>query len=482
MVQQIFLRFYHAPEYGISTVYICDIIHLIILTYPDVTMQYHVPPINYGLPMVGNLIQYVLTPFTMLHTNQQRYSDIVEIKFRLSSMYLLTNPSLIEEVLVHKHKSFRKDAFLREKASAIFGNGLLTSDGDTWLRHRRMMQPAFHKQRIAEYTELMVRYTQEALRVIPHNAYFDINQVMLDVTLKVVAQALFSTSKPHHLATISHALHTIMQRFGNNNWWNILEQISGITLNHRLYTKYEAAIAAFDATIDEIIQERMRYSVQPNDLLGMLIESRDEANQPMTLIQLRDECKTIFLAGHETTALNISWTMWLVHKNPTITQRLHDEVARVLHGRPPRLEDIPSLVYTEKVIRESMRMMPPAWLTQREALTDIEIGGYQIPAGKNVALSPLAIQNDPRWYVNPERFYPDRWTDEFKQQLPRFAYFPFSGGPRLCIGQQFALLESTVILVMLMQHGDWLIDTKHPIVTQPSITMRPKYGIRMLVK
>lgn len=445
-------------------------------------MQHKPTPVNYGLPKVGNLIQYVLTPFTMLHTNQRRHNDIVEIKFRLSSMHLLTNPALIEEVLVHKHKFFRKDTFLRDKASAIFGNGLLTSDGDTWLRHRRMMQPAFHRQRIAEYTELMVRYTQEALSTIPRNTFIDINDVMLDVTLKVVGQALFSTSKAHHMATISHALHTIMQRFGNNNWFNILEQISGVILNQKLYDAYEQAIAAFDATIDEIILERMQYPEQPNDLLGMLIESRDESDQPMSLVQLRDECKTIFLAGHETTALNLSWTMWLVHSNPTITKRLHDEIVEVLDGRTPRLEDVPSLVYTEKVIRESMRLKPPAWLTQREALVDVEIGGYRIPAGKNVAMSPLAMHNDPRWYPNPDEYDPDRWTDEFKQQLPRFAYFPFSGGPRLCIGQQFALLEATIVLVMFMQHGHWQIDRNHKIVTQPSITMRPKNGIRMLVK
>jgi cytochrome P450 len=445
-------------------------------------MNYNVAPINHGLPKLGNLIQYVLTPFTLLHANQQQYTDIVEIKFRLSSMYLLTNPALIEEVLVHKHKYFRKDAFLREKAAAIFGNGLLTSDGDTWLRHRRMIQPAFHKQRITEYTELMVRYTREALATIPHKTYLDINQIMLDVTLKVVGQALFSTSKPHHMATISHALHTIMQRFGNNNWFNIFEQISGIILNQKLYDAYEVAITDFDNTIDEIINERLQYTEQPNDLLGMLIESRDDADQPMTIAQLRDECKTIFLAGHETTALNLSWTMWLVHSNPAIAQRLRAEIDQVLDGRTPRLEDIPKLVYTEKVIRESMRLKPPAWLTQREALVDVEIGGYHIPAGKNVAMSPLSMHNDPRWYPNPEQFNPDRWSDDFKQKLPRFAYFPFSGGPRLCIGQQFAMLEATIVLVMFMQRGIWYIDPSHKIVTQPSITMRPKNGIRMLVK
>lgn len=445
-------------------------------------MQLNVIPVNKGLPKVGNLVQYILSPFTLLHTNQQKYHDIVEIKLRLNSMYLLTNPQLIEEVLVHKHRFFRKDTFLREKASAVFGNGLLTSDGETWLRHRRMMQPAFHKQRIAEYTELMVRYTQDALRTIPNKTYFNINQVMLDITLKVVSQALFSTSKPHHMANISHALHTIMQRFGNNSWFNILEQISGVILNKTLYDAYASAIADFDNTIDEIISERLQYAEQPNDLLGMLIESRDEANQPMSLRQLRDECKTIFLAGHETTALNLSWTMWLVHANPAIAQRLHAEIAQILNGRPPCVEDIPALKYTDKVIRESMRLKPPAWLTQREALVDVEIGGYRIPAGKNVAMSPLAIHNDPRWYDNPEQFNPDRWTDEFKQKLPRFAYFPFSGGPRLCIGQQFAMLEAIIVLVMFMQRGNWQIDPKHRIVTQPSITMRPKNGIRMMVK
>lgn len=445
-------------------------------------MQRKYAPVNYGLPKLGNLIPYVLTPFDLLHKNQHTHQDIVEIKFRLSSMYLLTNPTLIEDVLVNKHKYFRKDTFLREKAAAIFGNGLLTSDGELWLRHRRMMQPAFHRQRIAEYAQLMVDYTQESLATMPRNTFFDIHEVMLDTTLKVVGHALFSTSQPHHLESIKHALECIMQRFGNNNWLNILEQVTGIILNKKLYDSYEKAIALFDQTIDEIIQDRLQYTEQPNDLLGMLIDSRDENDQPMSTLQIRDECKTLFLAGHETTALNITWTMWLLHKHPKTLLRLQREIRNILQGNPPTIDNIPSLVFTEKVIRESLRLKPPAWLTQREALVDVEIGGYHIPAGKNVAMSPLSIHHDPRWYSNPERFDPDRWTDEFKIQLPRFAYFPFSGGPRLCIGQQFALLESTIILVMLIQHGEWHIDESHPIVTQPSITMRPKYGIRMLVK
>jgi cytochrome P450 len=445
-------------------------------------MQRNYAPINYGLPKLGNLIPYVLTPFDLLHRNQNTYQDIVEIKFRTSSMYLLTNPSLIEEVLVNKYKYFRKDTFLREKASAIFGNGLLTSDGELWLRHRRMMQPAFHRQRIAEYAHLMVEYTSETLSRMPRNVFFDIHPVMLNTTLKVVGHTLFSTSQPHHLATINHALECIMQRFGNNNWLNILEQITGVILNKKLYDSYEKSIVLFDQTIDEIIQERLDYADQPNDLLGMIIDSRDEQDQPMSTLQMRDECKTLFLAGHETTALNITWTMWLLHKHPKILLRLQREIRNVLQGRPPTLDDVPALIFTEKVIRESLRLKPPAWLTQREALVDIEIGGYLIPAGKNVAMSPLSVHQDPRWYSNPQRFDPDRWTEEFKIQLPRFAYFPFSGGPRLCIGQQFALLESTIILVMLIQHGEWQLDESHPIVMHPSITMRPKYGIRMLVK
>jgi cytochrome P450 len=445
-------------------------------------MQNQRIPINYGLPKIGNLVPYVLNPFDLLHKNQFTHQDIVEIKFRLSSMYLLTNPTLIEEVLVHKYKHFRKDAFLRERAASVFGNGLLTSDGEVWLRHRRMMQPAFHKQRIAEYATTMANSTAEMLAQIPRNKYVDIHELMLDLTLTIVGQTLFSTSKPEHMEKIKHALHAIMERFGNNNWLNIIEQITGIILNRKLYNAYEVAIAQLNETIDDIISDRLLYEQQPNDLLGMMIDSRDEEGQPMSREQLRDECKTLFLAGHETTALNVSWTMYLVHLNPKIQMRLQRELRHVLLGKPPTLETIPQLLFTEKVIRESLRMKPPAWLTQREALNDVEIGGYLIPAGKNVAMSPYAIHYDPRWYTNPNRFDPDRWSEEFRIQLPRFAYFPFSGGPRLCIGQQFALLESTIIVTMLMQLGEWQLDPNQTIVSQPSITMRPKYGIRMLVK
>lgn len=439
-------------------------------------------PVEQGLPKLGNEVKYILSPFTLLHTYQRKYKDIVEIKLRNRSIYLLTNPTLVEEVLESKNQFFRQDSVLREQLAAIFGNGIGASDRDERLTHQPIMQPTFHQEQLTAYAELVVQFTQHVLRTIPNKTYFDIHQMMLNITLNIIGQALFSVSTPQHIDIISQSVYTITQRYNTNNWFTILEQVSGIVLNKKLNAAHKSAIADFDAAVHAIISERLQYTEQPNDLLGMLIKSHDEAGKPVSLAQLCAECKTIFLAGYETTALNLSWTMWLVHSNPAIALRLHVEIAQVLNGRPPRLEDVPSLIYTGKVIRESLRIKPSVWLTQCESLTDIEIGEYRIPARKTVAMSPLAIHNDPRWYPNPEQFNPDRWSDEFTQKLPRFAYFPFSGDPRLCIGQHFALVEATIILVLFMQRGNWQIDPRHAIKTQPSITMHPQNGIRMLVK
>jgi cytochrome P450 len=219
----------------------------------------------------------------------------------------------------------------------------------------------------------------------------------------------------------------------------------------------------------------------------MFLEARDDDGEGMTDAQLRDECKTMFLAGHETTALTLSWTWWLLSLNPDAKVKLRDELERVLDGRAPTLADLPQLTYTEQVIKESMRLMPPAWSIQREAREDVEIVGpsgarYLIPQGRDVMMSQYAMHRDPRWFADPERFIPERWTPEFVKGLPKYAYFPFGGGPRLCIGQQFAMMEAMLMVATIAQRFDLALAPNQRIEPQPSITMRPKYGLTMMLK
>jgi cytochrome P450 len=218
----------------------------------------------------------------------------------------------------------------------------------------------------------------------------------------------------------------------------------------------------------------------------MFLAARDDDGTPMSPEQLRDECKTMFLAGHETTALTMSWSLWLLATHPDIQRRLADEIRTVIGHRMPTLEDIRSLPFTEQVIREAMRLYPPAWVLQRESLSDVSLGPpddpYSIPKEHDVLVSPAAMHRDPRFYAHPDRFMPNRWTPEFIAALPKYAYFPFGGGPRLCIGQQFAMMEATLLLAQCIQRGHWEAKPLHRVVAQPSITQRPKYGIQLRYK
>lgn len=410
---------------------------------------------------------------------QRKYPDIVELHFpNTYTMFIVTNPELIEEVLVTKQKSFHKDAFLKVYAQAVFGNGLLSSDGEFWLRQRRMAQPAFHRQRIEAYTDIIAHHTEQFLSRCVAGVPFNFTKEMMQLTLDIVAETLFGDVKPHQKQIINESLDAIMDQFSNDGL-DLISQITRIPLTKHRNQRYNEATAHLDRTINEIIKERIQSPVERNDLLGMLLAARDDDGQPMNLPQLVDECKTMFLAGHETTALTMTWTMRILLKHPPVLQSLRNEIQRVLGARTATMADMMHLDYTEKVIRESMRLFPPAYTISRHSIDAVQIGDYHIPANKDINLSQIAVQRDPRWYDNPDAFVPERWSTAFRAALPKYAYFPFGGGPRLCIGQQFALLETTIILTRILQHADWSLTGWQRITSQPSITLRPKQPVMM---
>lgn len=440
-------------------------------------------PKSHGLPRIGHLVDMGVRPISFLTKLQRIYPHLVTVSINGGAFTLVTHPDLVEATLVTQQKSFQKDKFLKLYAQPVFGNGLLSSDGDFWLRQRRMAQPAFHRARIVEYSTAMTRHGSTALASIPMHTWVDIHPVMMRLTLDIVAETLFTRVEASRLDTIGTALERIMDHYAGDKFMQILGQLLQRTLLPNEETQFRDAVLAFDEVITSIITERQTQREGQTDLLGMFLDARDDDGQPMSTVQLRDECKTMFLAGHETTALTMSWTLWLLATHQNIQQRLADEIRGVIGNRPPTMEDVASLPFTEQVIRESMRLYPPAWVIQRESLTNVSLTiadcTYQIPQEHDILVSPAAMHRDPRFYTNPERFIPDRWTPEFLQRLPKYAYFPFGGGPRLCIGQQFALLEATLLLVQCIQKGRWHAKPFHPVVSQPSITQRPKYGIQL---
>ena len=434
-------------------------------------------PQSLGLPKIGHMLGLTIDAMAVMQRLHRQFPQLVEVAVPPHTFFVVTDPALIEEVLVTKQKHFHKDGFLKHHANALFGNGLLSSDGDFWLRQRRMAQPAFHRQRISEYTEIIIAKTAETLAALPTNQPIDILATMMQLTLTIVAETLFGAITPRQLTTIGQALHQSMNYFVNDPLRDILATITKLPLHTAKNATYASAIQALDTVIDEIITDRIAHPTNATDLLGMFLAARDDDDQPMSHTQLRDECKTLFLAGHETTALTLTWSIWLLLRHPDSARTMQTELTQVIGDRLPTMADIPNLVYTEQVIREAMRLYPPAYTIARSCIADVTIGEYAIPAGKDVTLSQYAMHRDPRWYDQPDTFIPSRWSEEFKAQLPKYAYFPFGGGPRLCIGQQFALVEATLILARVMQHGDWQLLPGQRVVPQPAITLRPKRGV-----
>lgn len=435
-------------------------------------------PIDQGV--FGYALPLTVDQLNVYRAAHQRHHDIVKLRVNGDfMMWMVTHPELVEEVLVTKQKSFQKDAFLKQHTGDLFGNGLLSSDGAFWLRQRRMMQPAFHRQRIQQYSDIVVAQTHEHLAKLARGQVIDMSQLMMELTLDIVSQALFGTINILHQQQIGTALDVAMRQFASEGWADLATHMLKIRLVNKPWQRYLDAVAVLDAVIDQIIATRVHDPGTHTDLLAMLLEARDDDGNAMSAKQLRDECKTMFLAGHETTALTLSWAMWLVARHPRVWQSLRHEIQQVLGHRAPSYTDMPQLVYVEQVVRETMRLYPPAFIISRQSVEDVTIGEYLIPAQTDLQMSQYAMHRDARYYERPDDFLPERWTDEFKAQLPKYAYFPFGGGPRICIGQQFAMMEATLILTMLVQYADWDVLPLQRVVPQPAITMRPKYGIKM---
>ena len=434
----------------------------------------HSPPGPRGLPLVGNLLDVAADILGFYTRCAREYGDVVTVRFGGWPTLLLSHPEHFEEVLVKKHQSFGKNRFFWRQVTAIFGHGLLTSEGEFWRQQRRLSAPAFSGRRLDSYGEVMVRLTQQMLDGWVAGQPRDLHADMMGLTLRIAAKTLFDSEVEQDVAAVDHAINTlaaeITSRFSRPFVIPDAVPLPG-------HIRYRRALRQVETVVSRIVAERRANPGDRGDFLSMLLSARDEHGQPMSDRQIRDEAVTLLLAGHETTALTLSWTFYLLGQHLEIDRPVGAEVQEVLGGRAATVADLPQLRFTEQVVTEAMRLYPPAWTIGREAIEDCTIGGYPVAKGTTIYMSPWVVHRDERFFEDPLQFRPERWSGDLAHRLPRFAYMPFGGGPRICIGNRFAMMEAVLLLATIMQRFrlEWV--DERPIEPMPSITLRPTGGV-----
>jgi cytochrome P450 len=447
------------------------------------------PPGPHSIMPSKLLREFIRNPIKTLMDIAYSYGDIAHFKFGRLHVYLFNNPHYIEDALIRNHKNFVKSRGL-QISKRLLGEGLVTSEGEYHDRQRRIIQPAFHPALIKKYGDVMTIYAINMCQRWEDGMTLDIHKEMIHVTAAIISKAVLGSDiKSEQGDQVGDALLTCAEYF-NRLLMPFGELIEKIPILH-INKGFQQAKRKLDSIVYNMIKEHRdneRKGVQQMDLLSTLLQAQDtEAGiGRMTDSQLRDEVMTIFLAGHETTANALTWTLYLLSQNPLVEDKLYEELCSVLGDskgsrakRIPTVEDVPKLEYTEKVFRESMRLYPPAWTIGRQAIKDYKVDKYVIPAGSIVLMSQYVMHRNPRYYPDPDRFCPDRWNKETKSQLPRFSYFPFGGGIRGCVGEPFAWMEGILLIATICQEWKMQHDPDHKVELKPLITLRPKYGMRM---
>ena len=408
------------------------------------------------------------------------YGDVVRLRYLHVPICLLMHPRDIEYVLVTNPANFTKSADYRALAR-VLGNGLLTNEGKPWQRQRGLIQPAFRRENILSYAPVMSRAASAMLESWTDGESRNVHTDLMAVTLEIVAQCLCGTEVMGVTDRVGKAMEVITDRFMTDAGQALLLPFD---LPDFLAPARRNAIRVLKEIINGIIRERRASPQPPGDLLDTLLHARDADGHPMSDAQLRDEVMTLFLAGHETTAIVLSWTCYLLAQHPQAEAKLVEELKTVLGSREPTAEDVPRLRYMEMVLKESMRLYPPVWRIARKAIADCEVGGYRVTAGTNIFIFQALTQRDSRFFANPDVFDPERWREDpiRSGKIPRFAYFPFGGGSRICVGAAFAMLEATLLLAMIQQKFHLDLVPGHLVQPLPSVTLRPKHGIRVTLR
>ena len=433
-----------------------------------------------GHLLLGSARDFQRDPLRFGLAMTQQYGDIVRIRLLLWPAYLVNHPDGVKHVLQEKQQNYNKDLYPYQIFKPLLGRGLVTSDGISWLHQRRLMQPAFHRKRLASFCSLMTDATVTMLDQWQDFAeraqQLDITAEMLRLTLRIVGQALFNIDLSDETHIVSQALITV-NKLLSDYIYAPLPPLNVPTSRNRLI---QTAFRTLDQVVQGIINQRRQQNMDTDDLLSMLLSVRDgETGQGMNDQQVRDEVITLLIAGYETVSTALVWTWYLLSQYPEVEHRLHNELDIVLGGDQPTVEHLADLPYTRRVIEEALRLYPPAWIFGRKAIAADEIGGYSIPANSIIVLSPYITHRHPAFWEHPEVFDPERFTPERSAGRPHFAYFPFGGGPRICIGNNFALMEMQLILATIAQRYKLRLVPGHPVEPEAFLSLRPRYGLPM---
>ena len=439
------------------------------------------------------LREFIHNPIKIMMDIAYTYGDIAHFKFGRQHVYLINNPHYIEDILIRNYKNFIKSRGL-QVSKRLLGEGLVTSEGEYHDRQRRIIQPVFHPNLIKKYGEIMTSYAVNMCKRWEDGIILDIHKEMIQVTSAIISKAVLGSDiKSEEGEQVGHALLTCAEYFNRllMPFGELIEKIPILPINKG----FQQAKKKLDSIVYNMIKEHRdnesKGTPQETDLLYTLLQAQDaEAGiGRMTDSQLRDEVMTIFLAGHETTANALTWTLYLLSQNPVVEAKLYEELCSIYGDRKdgnnnskrriPTIRDVSKLEYTEKVFRESMRLYPPAWTIGGRAINDYKVDKYVIPAGSIILMSQYVMHHNSRYFPDPDLFYPDRWTKEAKSELPRFSYFPFGGGIRGCVGEPFAWMEGILLIATICQQWKMYHDANHKVELKPLITLRPKYGMRM---
>jgi cytochrome P450 len=400
------------------------------------------------------------------------YGPIASFRVGRWRLFLISDPDLIQQVLITDARSYIKH-FGARAFKPVLGNGLVTSEGDFWRGQRRLLQPAFLKAQVLSYAPTMAELTTAMLAKWRPGSSVNMEFEFSSLTSAIALKTLFGLDDHGDRERVDQSLRVAFDLMTAR--LDLAFQLPSF-LPTPAHFKLRRATADVKNVVDGFIAER-KTRPPGNDLLSTMLTAQREDGTRMSDRQLRDEAMTLYLAGHETTALTLTWSWYLLSQNPDVEQKLVDEWRRVLNGRPAKAEDLPALAYTSAVISESMRLYPPVYVIGREATTDLELGGYRVKRGYTVLMSQWVNHRDPNYFPDPERFRPERWLDGLAARLPKFAYYPFGGGQRLCIGSHFAIMEAAIVLATVGQKYKFTLDPDAVIDIKPQITMPPKYGM-----
>ncbi len=436
------------------------------------------PPGPRGYPGVGSLPAYRADPLAFLRNNT-RYGDVVCFWVGGERVVQVTHPELIGQVLLGHHRVMHKDALYR-RLKNILGNGLITSEGELWKRQRRLASKPFGKKQVDKYAKDMVRLTREWSESCEADEVREINSEMMGITQKIVLRCLFGTDHETDAKRAGECLHLYLDDY--------MSEIFGVRrlIPRWITTPGRRRANAYAREIDNIVYAmvaaKRASEERGDDVLSRLINAAEDDGVEMSDRQLRDEAVTFFAAGHETTALTLTYAYHLLSQNPEVQDRLIAEVSEVLGGKPATAASSRKLPYTKAVVQEAMRCYPPVWAIGREPIEDVEVGDYTLPAGTQILISQWVVHHDPRWFPDPFTFDPQRWIDGLEDRLPRFAYFPFGGGPRVCIGNHFGMLEAILMLATVAQKWRFEAVSDAPLPLNPSVSLRPGRPVQLAMR